>query len=359
MIRAASSTGKPPTPVPNATSPSDRTPSSSAVARVDRVARSTTSADARPPGSSIVAAWITQRAASSPPVVSTASPTGTGARSRDSRSSAGPAARAIAPATPPPCSSCELAAFAIASTSSRVMSACSTVSSATSPPIGRRHPVEVRAHPALVDREDERQERLLLAGVLERPGVDRLVAGVAVELLDQLARLVVAAPEVARCRVGVGDPVVDAREVDVERLGRGAVRPRLHVLGVRGEAAGRIRTDQVGGVDHRLPVDALHPVERLGHRSARDCEQHRLGVGDVAALAADPRDVVTGLLPEIGESPADVALAHHRDLHPALLSTLSLPPTLAGGRRGLSGGRARVATCAPRCPSRRGRPPAR
>ena len=59
-IRAASSSGKPPTPVPNATSASDRAPSSSAVASVAAVARRMMSADVGPP-SSIVAAWITQR----------------------------------------------------------------------------------------------------------------------------------------------------------------------------------------------------------------------------------------------------------------------------------------------------------
>src|SRR5207244_676135 len=109
MIRAASSSGKPPTPVPNATSASERAPSSSAFWRVERVAFSTISADVVPPGCAIVAAWITQRAGMSPAVVSTASPTSIGAFSRDSRSRSGPAARAIAPATPPPCRSCALA----------------------------------------------------------------------------------------------------------------------------------------------------------------------------------------------------------------------------------------------------------
>jgi hypothetical protein len=49
----------------------------------------------------------------------------------DSAWIAGPPAREIAPATPPPCISCVLAAFAIASTSSFVTSACSTSSRAT------------------------------------------------------------------------------------------------------------------------------------------------------------------------------------------------------------------------------------
>ena len=78
MIRAASSSGKPPTPVPNATSASERAPSSSAFASVERVARSMISADVGPP-SSIVAAWMTQRAGMSPAVVSTASPSPIGA----------------------------------------------------------------------------------------------------------------------------------------------------------------------------------------------------------------------------------------------------------------------------------------
>ena len=62
---AASSSGKPPTPVPKATSASDRAPSSSAFSRVDAVACAMISAEVGPP-SSIVAAWITQRAGMSP-----------------------------------------------------------------------------------------------------------------------------------------------------------------------------------------------------------------------------------------------------------------------------------------------------
>ena len=90
------------------------------------------SADVGPP-SSIVAAWITQRAGISPAVVSTASPSPIGARSSDSRCTAGPPARVIAPATPPPWRSCVLAALAIASTSRVVTSAARTSSSAIGP----------------------------------------------------------------------------------------------------------------------------------------------------------------------------------------------------------------------------------
>ena len=88
------------------------------------------SADVGPP-SSIVAAWMTQRAGMSPAVVSTASPNPIGARSSDSRCTAGPPAREIAPATPPPWRSCVLAALAIASTSRVVTSAARTSNSAT------------------------------------------------------------------------------------------------------------------------------------------------------------------------------------------------------------------------------------
>src|SRR5205807_7726801 len=74
-IAAASSTGNPPTPVPNATSASDRAPSSSAFASVDAVARRITAEDvggsAGP--NSIVAAWITHRQGIEPAPVSPAS----------------------------------------------------------------------------------------------------------------------------------------------------------------------------------------------------------------------------------------------------------------------------------------------
>src|SRR3954453_14303295 len=125
ISRAASSSGKPPTPVPNATRASDRQPRSSALDRVDRVAWVMIPADVGPP-SSIVAAWMTYCAGMSPAVVSTASPRPIGAFSSDSRCTAGPPAREIAAATPPPCLSRVLAALAIASTSSLVTSACST-----------------------------------------------------------------------------------------------------------------------------------------------------------------------------------------------------------------------------------------
>ena len=78
------------------------------------------------PPSSIVAAWMIQRDGRSPAEVATAEPSSTGAAARDSSSTTGPPARAIAPATPPPCSSRVLAALAIASTASVVMSVSRT-----------------------------------------------------------------------------------------------------------------------------------------------------------------------------------------------------------------------------------------
>jgi hypothetical protein len=66
----------------------------------------------------MVAAWMTQRDGMSPALVSIASPSPMGRRSADSRSTAGPPARWMASATPPPCRSWVFAALAIASTSS-------------------------------------------------------------------------------------------------------------------------------------------------------------------------------------------------------------------------------------------------
>ena len=121
---AASSIGKPPTPVPNATSASERAPSSSAAPacrgrRADDLGRGR-------------AAKLHRRGVNHPA-------RGHLARGRLDRLAQadrralvalaldrGPPARAIAPATPPPWSSCVFAALAIASTSSVVMSASRT-----------------------------------------------------------------------------------------------------------------------------------------------------------------------------------------------------------------------------------------
>jgi hypothetical protein len=60
-----------------------------------------------------------------------------------------------------------------------------------------RHPVDERAH-ALRDCEDNLDHTLLQRGVLDRPRVDGVVTGIAVQLLDNLARLGVSAPQVGR-----------------------------------------------------------------------------------------------------------------------------------------------------------------
>src|SRR6188472_4821910 len=68
------------------------------------------------------------------------------------------------------------------------------------------------------------------ARVLERAPVDRIEARVADQLLHERAGLVVRGEEVARPRVLLVDLVVDAREVEVERLRHGTVRPGLHLV---------------------------------------------------------------------------------------------------------------------------------
>src|SRR4051812_24370939 len=284
MIRAASSTGKPPTPVPNATRPTERAPSSSALASVERVARSTTFASVRPPACSIVEACITQRAGIGPAVVSTASPTGTGARSRDSRSSSSPPARAIAPATPPPCISCEFAALAIASTSSFVMSACSTVSSATAHMLPERlaaraeGPGGARLLAGRV-RGADRHRDLHAAVMAERPG-DR-PAPARAESQPHLGRL---------------------REVAPHRAERVALlRPRDPHLPPHGEPARRAARElqpQAALAHHALARLALYPDGGPGTGARRERvavdARHRPGAGGGV-------DVPAGVLAERGE----------------------------------------------------------
>jgi hypothetical protein len=49
--------------------------------------------------------------------------------------------------------------------------------------------------------------------------------------------------------------------------------------------------------------------------SPRDRQHHDLGLGNVAALAADPLDLVTCPLPQIHETTADATLTDYRDPH--------------------------------------------
>src|SRR5829696_1559528 len=124
----------------------------------------------------------------------------------------------------------------------------------------RRHPIQEWAHPPLGDPHDELKEALLRCGVLKRTCVDRLVARFSVELLDNLPRLLVAAPQIARPRARLANPVVDRGEVGVERLRRRSVGPRLHVFGVGGEALWGLHAHEVCRVDNRFALESLHGV---------------------------------------------------------------------------------------------------
>src|SRR5207302_4020263 len=96
-----------------------------------------------------------------------------------------------------------------------------------------RHPVDERAH-ALGYCEDNLDHTLLQRGVLDRPCVHGVVTGIAVQLLDNLARLGVTAPQITRPGPCLAEPRIQQREIGVERLRGRAVRLRLHELRVGG-----------------------------------------------------------------------------------------------------------------------------
>src|SRR5215218_8636838 len=75
--------------------------------------------------------------------------------------------------------------------------------------IRRRYPIE-----------ESTGEVFLRRGVLRRTCVDRFIARISVQLLDHLTCLLNAAPQVARCRARLTNPVVGHSEVGVERLSR-------------------------------------------------------------------------------------------------------------------------------------------
>src|SRR5215213_1864071 len=66
--------------------------------------------------------------------------------------------------------------------------------------IRRRHPIKESPQPSLVDCKFELEEVLLQRSVRERTRVDRLVACISVELLGSMPRLLVTAPQIARCQ---------------------------------------------------------------------------------------------------------------------------------------------------------------
>src|SRR4029079_12644589 len=139
VIRAASSSGKPPTPVPSAGNATLVAPISRARAIALRTAASMTAPLVRRSRSSETA-WITAFAASEPPGVTIASPRGTGAWRTAANSMASPAARLIAPETPVDIHNERFAGLTIASTSRSQMSPFQSSIRANYP----LHPVSVR-----------------------------------------------------------------------------------------------------------------------------------------------------------------------------------------------------------------------
>jgi hypothetical protein len=121
--------------------------------------------------------------------------------------------------------------------------------------IRRCHPIKELAQPSLVDRKHELEAVLLRCGVLQRSCVDRLVACISVQLLDDLPRLLVAATQIAWRRARFANPLVERCEVDVERLRRRTVSPGIHEFGV----GSRNRWDE----QRRTPVyELISPARR-------------------------------------------------------------------------------------------------
>ncbi len=116
MIAAHSAAENPPTPVPSAGNATDSRPRSSASVSALSVAARILSASVRR-SCPMAAAWITWRAVSVPPPVTTAPPTSIGPWRIASASISAPPARTMAPATPAPIQRWLLAALTIASTS--------------------------------------------------------------------------------------------------------------------------------------------------------------------------------------------------------------------------------------------------
>lgn len=116
-------------PVEIAGKATDRHPMSTAISTARRCAEASNSGSpAPPPRHTGPTAWITHRAGSAPAPVATASPVGQPSILRHSARISSPPARLIAPSTPPPPASAELAAFTMASTGSAVMSPCTNSS---------------------------------------------------------------------------------------------------------------------------------------------------------------------------------------------------------------------------------------
>src|SRR5215218_6535613 len=165
-------------------------------------------------------------------------------------------------------------------------------------------------------------EVFLRRGVLKRTCVDRLVARISVQLLDHLTCLLIAAPQVARCRARFANPVVGHSEVGVERLSRRtgcASSSRMRRL-TRGPL--EAHAQQIRRVDNRLPLKALHVVKGLADSAAMDRHDHGFGVRDVPALSPGPRHLVARPLPEISERATAIAIAYHCHVHFTSCSSL-------------------------------------
>src|SRR5262245_50844318 len=120
-MSAHRSTARAPAPVPSAGNASRFTCFSSAFFSVERTAFLTDLASAHMP-SGLTAAWMIHCALRSPPLVTTAVPSGTVPILWHSSCTCWPATRRIAPETPPPMTRSLLAEFTMASASTVVMS---------------------------------------------------------------------------------------------------------------------------------------------------------------------------------------------------------------------------------------------
>ena len=274
---------------------------------------------------------MTQRAASSPADVSTASPSPIGAAARDSSSTAGPPARAIAAATPPPCSSRVFAALAIASTSSAVMSASSASRAAiasTVPAMTVRK--RVRAHGRVqgvffrdsVRRAAERRCRGL--GAQPRPTApSRPCSRARPEAVERLVEL---------CRDGPGHAEVTRLEV-AEEPPEGLAGLRRAADGARSVGAGLRTCDRRHGSRHAPPPPPRHRARRRRRRRRPRRARPRRG-------RARPR-----ARSQAGADPAERAGRRDRDRRARPLARAGrgqrrLRPD--GVREGLARGRGRV-----------------
>src|SRR3954451_12969848 len=263
VICAASSSGKPPTPVPSAGKAMLVAPISRARAIALRTAASITAALVRRSRSSETA-WMTTLAASDPAGVTMAPPSGTGAWRTASNSMASPPARLSAPPTPVDIHSDRLAAFTIASTSRSQMSPFQSSIRAKRLPLplgespqadrsrgGMVHPGQSAGHVGHhLPRVRVAQPRQLLdgdRGVAGSPDQDELVAK------------------------------VDGRSGDVGDVGHDGIHG--HVPDERHATAA---DERLGTVRQRArPAVAI--AQRQGRDAARACRPERGTVADAGA----------------------------------------------------------------------------